>query len=307
MPHPPSYVTDVNKVTDVPPSIQQLEVKPEASTAPSPPPTSTPPYVPKMPKFVKDPTNSPVDPNTAFAQGANAERQLPDGKKSLGFLVSGMYGKPHGEIRPLSNSTTLPVYKYVLLNQQQQEQCEAGTIDHLMCDANHRCTGKLYNHDRYGCADPDAIVTLEMEKPEKGTAYSGVKTMTVRHNTSGRNLDALVRDNKDMLKLPSLTIPGHSDTINKMEALCASPGYCDGYRLKNTGSPNTIAYVTGVTCEDQHNSRKGTCSGKVTITGEQKPTFQIKLHMERYSEPKHANTCHQDMYSGLDSVELERL
>jgi len=191
----------------------------------------------------------------------------------------------------------VPVYRYVVTSEDQKEECLAGTIDELSCDQDNRCTGKFYGHERQGCADPDAVITLEMDPPKDGR-YHRVHRMSIQHNTSGRNLNALVRDNKDSLKFPPMELPGLNMRVNNLEPVCKTPAYCDAYKLKSRNKPDTLAYVTKVSCEKER------CVGNLTLVGHESPSHQIVFDMERHTEPKYANTCQQDMYASILGASL---
>ena len=124
--------------------------------------------------------------------------------------------------------------------------------------------------------------------------------MKIEYNTSGRNLDALVREHDNKLQIPALSLPHHKE-VNMIHGLCREPEYCDGYKLKHSKHPDTHAYVTGVTCEDT------TCRGDLTLAGDTVPSKTITFSMEHHAEPKHANTCHEDVYAGISNVVLEPL
>lgn len=207
-----------------------------------------------------------------------------------GYRVSGLHGYPEGRLRSTYSNTRLPVYEYYLANDKGQERCLAGLVDDLRCSGKV-CTGKFYEVGRRrGAADPDAKVSFHMDD-----RYKTVSSMTIQHNTSDRYLDALVTQNNNSLKVPTITLPGpersEADTVTP---LCVH-AQCNGYRL--THNSELKGFITGVTCDDI------LCEGDLTLSGGERPSHRIQLSMISNPEAR-GKACRNPVFENVGCVRL---
>ena len=209
--------------------------------------------------------------------------------KKEGYKVSGLHGYDEGRIMPLTLSTALPMYKYTLHDKSGKNKCVAGVLDSLSC-SDRVCTGKFYERSgRRGCGDPDARMELHMDP-----GYTRVESMSIQHNKSDRNLDSLVTQNDNTLKVPITELPNMTK-FNEVRPLCPEE-QCNGYQLLH--KDKVTAYMYNVTCDDRM------CDGDLIIIGDKHPTHKIRLNMSSNNIPKGVS-CRNPVFENVTCVRLK--
>ena len=192
---------------------------------------------------------------------------------------------------PVACSAGVQIYEYTLSDKDGKDQCVAGMLDELRCNDEDRvCSGKFYEVDRNrGAADPDALMELYLNE-----ARDEVHSMSIRHNTSDRYLDALLFSQKNKeLQIPSIKVG--PTTINKIKPLCHS-AQCNGYRLND--DDETVGFMINVTCDDR------VCEGDMIKNNEVVPEQRIQMTMTGRQEPR-GRDCRNPTYANVGCVKAK--